>query len=260
MKRWNLGPRVHVAALAAALVLAGCSSTQGATVSFVTQAASPGATTQSRSAIRPGTQQHSATSTASSTSTPTPTQTATPTATAVPPTATPPLPTPTPIPTTSPPTAPATAPPSAAGIYAVGDSVMLGAASYLEADGITVVAEESHTWDWGVSVVQGWAAQGIHPSILVVHLGNNSAVSSSDFDAMMSAAGSAQVYFVTLYEPSLAAHQSEVNGAIEAGVSRYSNAHLIDWDSVAAGAVCSDGIHISCGGAPTYVSLILASI
>ena len=72
--------------------------------------------------------------------------------------------------------------------------------------------------------------------------------------------GGAQVYFVTVYEPSLAAHQSEVNGTLDAGVARYSNAHLIDWDSVAAGAVCSDGIHISCGGAPTYVNLILASI
>jgi len=245
MKRWILGPRVHLAALAAALLLAGCSSTHGATVSFVTQAASPDAST------------HAGRTTATATISPTSTPTATPTA--IPATPTPVAPTATPVPPTATPGAPA-APPPGAGIYAVGDSVMLGAASYLQADGITVVAEESHTWDWGVTVVQGWAAQGIHPSILVVHLGNNSPVSSGDFDAMMSAAGGAQVYFVTVYEPSLAAHQSEVNGALDAGVARYSNAHLIDWDSVAAGAVCSDGIHISCGGAPTYVNLILASI
>jgi hypothetical protein len=142
----------------------------------------------------------------------------------------------------------------------VGDSVMLGAASYLEADGITVVAEESHTWDWGIAVVQGWVAQGIHPRTLIVHLGNNSAVSSGEFDAMMAAAGGAQVYFVTLYEPSLGAHQAQVNSVIEAGIGRYANAHLINWDSVAASAVCSDGIHISCGGAQTYVNLILSSI
>ncbi len=252
MKRWNLGPRLHLAVLALALVLAGCSSTHGATVSFVTQAGSPAAGTQSGRAVRAATQQPAASPTASPS--PTPTATATP----VPPTQTPVPPTPTPVPPTST-TAPAP-PASGGGIYAVGDSVMLGAASYLQADGITVVAEESHTWEWGVTVVQGWGAQGIHPSILVVHLGNNSPVSSGDFDAMMSAAGSAQVYFVTVYEPSLAAHQSEVNGALEAGVARYGNAHLIDWDSVAAGAVCSDGIHISCGGAPTYVNLILGSI
>lgn len=137
---------------------------------------------------------------------------------------------------------------------------MLGAASYLEADGITVVAAESHTWEWGVTVVQGWAAQGIHPKTLIIHLGNNSSVSGADFDAMMAAAGSAQVYFVTVYEPSLAAHQAEVNGAIAAGVSRYANAHLINWDGVAPSAVCSDGIHISCGGASVYVNLILSSI
>jgi hypothetical protein len=137
---------------------------------------------------------------------------------------------------------------------------MLGAAAALGADGITVDAVESRPWSTGVSVVQSWAAQGIHPSILVVHLGNNSTVGAGDVDAMMSAAGSAQVYFLTVYEPSLAAHQAEVNSALATGVSRYVNAHLIDWSSVASGSVCSDGIHISCGGAATYANLIMASI
>ena len=137
---------------------------------------------------------------------------------------------------------------------------MLGAASYLGADGITVNAVESRPWSVGVSVVQQWTASGIQPSILIVHLGNNSPVSAGDVDAMMAAAGSAQVYFLTVYEPSLAAHQSQVNSALIAGASRYANAHIIDWSSVAAGSVCSDGIHISCGGASTYVNLILASI
>jgi hypothetical protein len=137
---------------------------------------------------------------------------------------------------------------------------MLGASAALSAYGITVAAQESHSWDWGVSVVRGWVAAGAHPSILIVHLGNNSAVSAAQFDAMMSAAGAAQVYFVTVYEPSLVAHQAEVNNALAAGVARYSNAHLIDWASVASKSVCSDGIHISCGGTAAYVRLILSSI
>lgn len=137
---------------------------------------------------------------------------------------------------------------------------MLGAAGYLATDGITVNAVESRSWASGVSAVQQWTASGIQPSVLIVHLGNNSSVSSGDVDAMMAAAGAAQVYFLTVYEPSLAAHQAEVNSVLMAGAARYPNAHIIDWDQAAPGAVCTDGIHISCGGAATYVNLILASI
>jgi hypothetical protein len=110
--------------------------------------------------------------------------------------------------TTAPPvttTAPTTpVPPLAGTVTAVGDSVMLDIQPYLQADlpGVQVDGLVSRQFDTGISVVQADRAAGTLGSILVVELGTNGTVTSTEVDQMMqAAAGVKRVVFVNVDVP-----------------------------------------------------------
>jgi hypothetical protein len=229
-----------VAALAALLLLGGCS---------------PATHTWTAAATVPA-----------STASPTPAPTAAPTPTPTP------RPTPRPAPSRAAPTPAATpapgAPPATAdppgGVTAVGDSVMLGASSALRQaiPSIEIDAVVSRQWDPGVATVSSDRSSGRLRPTLVVDLGTNGTVSASQFDAMVRAAeGSRRIVFVTVRVPR--PWEAQDNAVLRAGVSRHPNTVLADWYSASEGHpewFAPDGYHLQPAGARAFAALIAASV
>lgn len=143
-------------------------------------------------------------------------------------------------------------------VYALGDSVMLGARPQLERQGITVNAVESRQFIQGISILNWMRASGTLPGEVVVDLGTNGPMSGASFDAMMRVLRSVpRVIFVTVKEPRW--WEADVNDVLRAGVARWPTARLADWHAVAVwhpNWFWSDGIHLTPAGAIAYARLI----
>lgn len=143
--------------------------------------------------------------------------------------------TPAPGPLTSPPL-PAAGPGFVAGqATAVGDSVMLDYQTALQQDvpGIDVQAAVSRQWSTGVALLQQLQSAGQLGAVVVVGLGTNGPITTTDFDSMMSVlSGAARVVFVNVYVDR--EWQDPNNAVIAAGVGRYHNAVLADWYTLAS--------------------------
>lgn len=151
----------------------------------------------------------------------------------------------------------ALAPPRVDGVFALGDSVMLGAAPQLRARGIEVDAVESRQWGTGTTIVARMAAAGTLPPVVVVHLGTNGPFSGAQFDATMRAAGPRKVVFLNAHEPR--SWEQEVNLTLLAGVERWPNARLVDWAGASAPHpewFWQDEIHLRPQGAQAYAALV----
>ena len=144
------------------------------------------------------------------------------------------------------------------------DSVTLDVKPYLQQDvaSITVDGKVSRQWDTGVSIINGLRQSGSLPPTVVVDLGTNGTVTSSQFDAMMrAAAGATKVVFVTVKVPR--SWESPNNAVLRAGVARYSNTTLADWHSLSQGHpewFYSDGYHLTPSGSRALASLIASVV
>ena len=147
---------------------------------------------------------------------------------------------------------PVFAAPPPVSVTAVGDSVMLDYQDPLEADipGVAVYAAVSEQWDQGELTLQQLKASGQLGSRVIVALGTNGPISSSDFDSMMAIlSGVTRVVFVNDHvdQP----WQDPNNAVIAAGVSQYPNTVLADWASLAAQNpqwFGPDGTHLAING------------
>jgi hypothetical protein len=154
-----------------------------------------------------------------------------------------------------------TAPPVAGPVSAVGDSIMIDIQPYLQADlpGVSVDGVVSRQFETGIGVVQADRAAGTLGSVLVVELGTNGSVTSSDFDAMMeAAAGVKRVVFVNLDVPR--PWEAPDNAVLAAGVARYPGvAVLADWYTVSSPHpewFTPDQVHLEPAGAQALAALI----
>jgi len=155
-------------------------------------------------------------------------------------------------PITSPPL-PAPGPGFNAGqVTAVGDSVMLDYQTPLQQDipGVNVDAGVSRQWGEGESILDQLKSSGQLGAVVIVGLSTNGPISTTDFDSMMSIlSGASRVVFVTVHVDR--PWQDPNNGVLAAGVSRYPNAVLADWNTMATqnpGWVYSDGVHLPIDG------------
>ncbi len=158
----------------------------------------------------------------------------------------------------------ATTPPTTGPVSAVGDSIMLDIASYLQADlpGVSVDGMVSRQFETGIGVVQAERAAGTLGHVLVVELGTNGTVTASDFDAMMQAAsGVSRVVFVNVDVPR--SWEAADNAVLAAGVARYPGvADLVDWYTLASGHpewFTADQVHLQPAGAAAMANLIAAA-
>jgi hypothetical protein len=151
--------------------------------------------------------------------------------------------------------------PVAGPVTAVGDSIMLDIQPELTVDvpGVSVDGLVSRQFEAGIGVVQADRAAGTLGKVLVVELGTNGTVTSSDVDAMMQAAsGVTRVVFVNVCVPRPWAAGD--NAVLAAGVARYPGvAVLADWNALATPHpewFTADQVHLNPTGAAALAALI----
>jgi peptidoglycan/LPS O-acetylase OafA/YrhL len=146
---------------------------------------------------------------------------------------------------------------------AMGDSVMLGAGGALEAIGLeTVDARVGRQWWDAPEVAATMKRRGHVGDVFVLHLGHNGTLTAEMFDEVMAQLAEAErVVVVTVSLPRR--WEASVNQELTAGVGRWGNAVLLDWQAIARGRpelTGSDGVHLSAAGRELYASAIAGAI
>ena len=146
-------------------------------------------------------------------------------------------------------------------VTAVGDSIMLDIQPDLTVDvpGVQVDGLVSRQFEAGIAVVPADRAAGTLGKVLVVELGTNGTVTSSDVDAMVqAAAGVSRIVFVNVCVPRPWAASD--NAVLAAGVARYPGlAVLADWNTLATPHpewFTADQVHLNPDGAAALAALI----
>ena len=148
-------------------------------------------------------------------------------------------------------------------IYAIGDSVMLGAAPTMQSAGIQVDAAVSRQATTGADILDGVVAQGSLGDYAVIHLGTNGPMSSETLDRLMAATATAKVVVVLTVKA--ARGWTEPNNAlIRALPGNHPNVVVVDWQAEATAHpefITSDGIHLKNADARKfYTNLVLGGL
>lgn len=149
-------------------------------------------------------------------------------------------------------------------VVAIGDSVMLGAASQLVglSQATVVDAVVGRQAGAGTQVAQIRKDTGELGDIVIVHLGNNGTFTDAQFDALMvPLAEVPAVIFVNVRVPRR--WEASVNETLAKGVPRYPNAYLMDWYNLSANQPIifwNDGMHLRPEGARFYVDRLAEMI
>ena len=147
-----------------------------------------------------------------------------------------------------------------AGRYALGDSVMLGSRSRLEARGFRVSASVSRQFSAAPALLRARIAAGWLPRNVVVHLGTNGTIRLADCKAVVVIAGPARrVFLVTDRVPrTWMAPNNRVLRSCDAAFAA-GRVVLVDWATYSAGHrtwFATDGFHPSTTGRFYYTMLI----
>lgn len=155
-------------------------------------------------------------------------------------------------------------PPVELRIFAIGDSVMLGAARELQKTipGLEVDAAVSRHVGAALTILQARRAAGRLGKVVVVHIGDNGYLTAKQFDDLMQPlVDLPRVVVVNLKVPRK--WESPNNQVLAEGVTRYPNAVLLDWHTFGMDhpeLFAKDGIHIGAAGAKAYTALVMAQI
>jgi peptidoglycan/LPS O-acetylase OafA/YrhL len=152
-----------------------------------------------------------------------------------------------------------TLPPAPIAEFALGDSVMLGAAGELSDRGFVVDAAESRQFSDGLAIVEQLNAADRLGDVVVVHLGTNGNIEPDDITAMMDAlADVPQVLLLTIEVDR--AWTDENNALIFDAAASYQNVSVLYWadldDSCPGDCFQSDGFHLRPDGQAYYAALI----
>ena len=142
---------------------------------------------------------------------------------------------------------------------------MVGAAPALQArlgpEGF-VDAHIGRQFDDGVRVIEFYRVRGRLGRAVVVHLGDNAAITPGQVDAMVAQlAGVPNVLFVNLRVTK--PWQAEVNQTLADAVARHPGVKLVDWFNVSAPHgewFASDHTHLNETGAAAFADLIVSAI
>jgi peptidoglycan/LPS O-acetylase OafA/YrhL len=145
-------------------------------------------------------------------------------------------------------------------IVALGDSVMIGAASNLAArlgPGFSMNAKVGRQASEFVEIVQQLRREGHHPNALIIQMGNNGPLYGEDMEAIQKATTEVgQVFLINDHAP--VSWIDESNHALAEAGEDWPHTTLIDWASVAAENedLLWDGIHLKPAAAGLYARLV----
>jgi len=148
------------------------------------------------------------------------------------------------------------------GVFALGDSVMLGGVDALRAaiPGIDVDAAESRQFHEAPGILASRLQAGTLPGTVVVHLGTNGSLRGDTCDAMVASLGDRRVILVNLSVPrswEAANNDTLLQCAVRSGAA------FVDWRALSAGRadlLASDWVHLRPAGAQVYANAIAAAV
>ncbi|MCP5154795.1 MAG: acyltransferase [Ectothiorhodospiraceae bacterium] len=148
-------------------------------------------------------------------------------------------------------------------VYAVGDSVMLGAidAMVKSLGDVDVDARVARQLTEGIALIEARARDGILSDVVVVHLGNNGPFRERDLDRLMRAlADVPRVLLVNLKLPR--SYESRNNASLEQLASD-PRVSVLDWRATSLdgeGVFGRDGIHLTAKGARLFADAIAGAL
>jgi hypothetical protein len=151
-------------------------------------------------------------------------------------------------------------------VTAVGDSVMLDYQTSLETDipGIDVEAAVSRQWGAGEELLTQLKTEGRLGAEVIVALGTNGPITSTDFSDMMAVLqGASRIVFVNVHVDR--PWQDPNNAVLAQGAASYPRVLIADWATLAANNpewFGSDGTHLAIdgSGAQALASLITSTL
>ncbi|MGB8858691.1 MAG: acyltransferase family protein [Ilumatobacteraceae bacterium] len=168
-------------------------------------------------------------------------------------------------PTTAPPPVTTASPLDQLPAYAIGESVMLGAAPQLTAGGIQVNAAVSRQGKNVAEIAEMTRTGGQLGRTVIIQTGTNGSVSDDTLARIMAALPPEQtplVVFLTVRAPK--GWIADNNTRIRALPSQYPNVKVVDWEvesDAIAGELAADGVHLSTSHAKQfYANLIFDAI
>jgi hypothetical protein len=145
----------------------------------------------------------------------------------------------------------------------IGDSIMQGAAPMIEdalGENIYIDAARKRKMEDVPALVETLSREGHLSHVVVIHLGSNRPFEDPVFDEVMEALlahGVERAIFINVHRP--IGWEYYINRKFVEGVSRWSQAELIDWDAIAhheQGWFIKDQTHLSYAGSKAYVDAI----
>jgi peptidoglycan/LPS O-acetylase OafA/YrhL len=155
-------------------------------------------------------------------------------------------------------------PPAGQGVTAVGDSVLVDAAPYLEQmlPGIAIDAQVGQQLEQVQAAVGQLKAEGAVGTRLVIELGTNGPYSSGQLEDLVDSFGPMQkIVFVNTRVPR--PWQEQVNSTIAQVAATYPNAVVVNWYDDSATTpqyFYPDGVHLDPAGARYYATLITQAV
>jgi hypothetical protein len=154
--------------------------------------------------------------------------------------------------------------PAGQGVTAIGDSIMVDAAPYLQTalPGIAIDAQVGQQLSQVQATVAHLKSEGAVGDRLIVELGTNGPFSPAQLTALLNSLGPTQrVVLVNTHVPR--PWQQQVNDTIAGVAQSYPNAVLVDWATDSANYpqyFYPDGVHLNPEGAKYYASLVVQAL
>ncbi len=155
-------------------------------------------------------------------------------------------------------------PPPGQGVTAIGDSIMVDAAPYLQTalPGIAIDAQVGQQLTQVQAAVTQLKSEGAVGNRLIIELGTNGPFSAAQLTALLDSLGPAQrVVLVNTHVPR--PWQQQVNDTIASVAQTYPHAVLVDWAMDSANNpqyFYPDGVHLDPAGAKYYASLLVQAL
>lgn len=148
-------------------------------------------------------------------------------------------------------------------VLAVGDSVMLGSARKLTAQGIVVNAEKNRQVLEALQVFNYYKSINQLGENVVIHLGTNGTTNEATFDRVMGPLSDVDRVIVLTVRVPGRQYQNINNEIINALPLKYPNVTVIDWLDYSKSHkewFASDGIHPNAVGQDNYVAFIMKAL
>lgn len=150
------------------------------------------------------------------------------------------------------------------GVTAIGDSVILDVASFLEdlLPGITIDGKVGRQMSQARDVIDQLKSKGGLGDVVIIELGSNGTFSKKTLVTLLDSLENVrQIVLVNTRVPR--PWERDVNSTLEEAAKQFSNVTLVDWYSASAGKnsyFSPDGVHLVAEGAKAYASLVAGAI